>query len=61
MFNLYLQESQDFHLGGNDPLSLNPIIPKAMNKDNLNPITIDSEKHFLANRNFSAFKDSLNK
>lgn len=32
-----------------------------MNKDNLNPITIDSEKHFLANRNFSAFNDSLNK
>ena len=31
------------------------------NKDNLNPITIDSEKHFLANRNFSAFNDSLNK
>ena len=46
---------------GNDPLSLKPIIPKAMNKDNLNPITIDSEKHFLANRNFSAFNDSLNK
>ena len=61
MFNLYLQESHDFSFGGNDPLSLKPIIPKAMNKDNLNPITIDSEKHFLANRNFSAFNDSLNK
>ena len=32
-----------------------------MNKDNLNPITIDSEKHFLANRNFSAFNKKKKK